>query len=347
MDLQSRSSNLHRVGLVAIGRNEGERLRDCLRSAIAERIQALVYVDSGSTDGSAELARSLGVEVVALDLSRPFTAARARNAGFARLREIDPELDYVQFVDGDMKIVSGWVQAACETLDAHPEIVAVCGWRRELHADQSVYNRICAVEWMSGSAGSIQSFGGDIMIRAAAFADVGGYNQQIIAAEDDELSIRLRREHGQLWRLDHDSTWHDANMHTFAQWWKRAKRCGHAYAQVASLHGAGPERKFIRELRRCLLWGALLPFLALVLAWPTKGWSLLLLLRYPLTFVRTFFRTRKKGFSSSESLAWALSCMVSAFPEATGAIRFFFDRLRNRSSELIEYKTATGFKAQA
>ena len=37
------------VGLVAIGRNEGERLRACLASARGAA-QRLVYVDSGSTD---------------------------------------------------------------------------------------------------------------------------------------------------------------------------------------------------------------------------------------------------------------------------------------------------------
>ena len=43
-----------RVGVVAIGRNEGERLRVCLESARRD-VHALVYVDSGSTDGSVEI----------------------------------------------------------------------------------------------------------------------------------------------------------------------------------------------------------------------------------------------------------------------------------------------------
>lgn len=331
---------MSRVGLVAIGRNEGERLRQCLTSAISERIEPLVYVDSGSTDGSAELARSLGVQVVELDLTRPFTAARARNAGCARLLELDPRLDYIQFVDGDMQIVTGWISAARTTLDSRPEIVAVCGWRRERHPERSIFNRICAVEWQNGTTGAISSFGGDVMIRASAFMAVGGYNPQVIAAEDDELAIRLRRDHGQLWRIDHDSTWHDANMHEFGQWWQRAKRCGYAYAQVSALHGASPERKFVRELRRALLWGAILPVAAIALAWPTYGASLTLFLRYPLTFVRTLRSTRRRGLSWSESLAWSLSCMGAAFPEAIGAVKFFLDRWRCRSGEIIEYKRA-------
>ena len=51
------------VGIVAIGRNEGERLHRCLNSVVGRGL-TLVYVDSGSTDGSIKLARNLGVEGV-------------------------------------------------------------------------------------------------------------------------------------------------------------------------------------------------------------------------------------------------------------------------------------------
>ena len=67
-----------KCGAVVIGRNEAERLRHCLNSLLGGGL-TIVYVDSDSVDGSAALARSLGAEVVQLDLSRPFTAARARN----------------------------------------------------------------------------------------------------------------------------------------------------------------------------------------------------------------------------------------------------------------------------
>lgn len=65
-----------RVGAVVIGRNEGQRLRLCLTSIIGA-VERLVYVDSGSTDGSVALARAMGAEVVELDAAVSFTAARA------------------------------------------------------------------------------------------------------------------------------------------------------------------------------------------------------------------------------------------------------------------------------
>ena len=66
---------MNHLGVVAIGRNEGERLRRCLNSVVG-RGHTVVYVDSGSTDGSTELARELGADVVELDLSLPFTMAQ-------------------------------------------------------------------------------------------------------------------------------------------------------------------------------------------------------------------------------------------------------------------------------
>jgi glycosyltransferase involved in cell wall biosynthesis len=99
------------LGVIAIGRNERERLRRCLNS-IAGLGVTLVYVDSGSTGGSIELARGLGVEVVKLDLSRPFSAAHARIEELERLVNIDSNARFVQFVDGDCEVVGEWLEQA-------------------------------------------------------------------------------------------------------------------------------------------------------------------------------------------------------------------------------------------
>jgi GT2 family glycosyltransferase len=325
------------IGAVVIGRNEGDRLRRCLE-ALQRYTQTIVYVDSGSTDGSVAAARARGVEVVDLDLSIPFTAARARNAGFEALRLRYPQLLYVQFLDGDCEVVPGWFEAAAAALAADADRVAVCGWRNERYPERSPYNQICDVEWHMGPVGEITQFGGDVMLRASALAAVGGYNAAVVAAEDDELSVRLRQAGGHLHRIDHDSTLHDANITQLAQWWQRAKRCGYAYAQVNALHGAPPERKFAREVRRSLLWGAVVPLTALGLALPTQGWSLLVLARYPVAALRTVVATRRQGKPWASSIPWGLSCGVSAFPEAAGIGKFHADRLFHQPAQIIEYK---------
>jgi len=333
---------MSRVGVVTIGRNEGERLIQCLDSLVAQRSQTLpiVYVDSGSTDGSQAAAEARGVDVVALDLSIPFTAARARNAGFDHLRQNYPDLDYIQFFDGDCEVLPGWIAAAAAVMDQHVDVVAVCGWRRERYPERSPYNRICDVEWHMGAIGEITCFGGDVMIRASALASVGGYNPGVVAAEDDELGVRLRQTGGRLVRIDRHSTIHDADIHSVGQWWQRAKRCGYAYAQVSSMHGRSPEYKFVKEVKRSLLWGAIIPLISLILTIPTYGLSLLVFGRYPLTAVKTIQGTKKRGFSWADSIPWGISCALSSFPEAFGVVKFYLTRLSKRQHEIIEYKGA-------
>ena len=134
------------VGFVVIGRNEGQRLMGCLGS-LPFRDDRVVYVDSGSTDGSAENSRCLGVTVVALDMEKPFTAARARNEGVAALLRDHPGLRYIQFVDGDCEVREGWIEAAEALLDSSPSIGVACGRRRERHPETSIYNKLTDMEW--------------------------------------------------------------------------------------------------------------------------------------------------------------------------------------------------------
>ncbi|MGA2496500.1 MAG: glycosyltransferase family A protein [Tepidisphaeraceae bacterium] len=184
------------LGIVIIGRNEGERLGRCLDS-VSGRVDVVVYVDSGSTDGSVELARRFGVEVVELDMSIPFTAARARNEGFARLRKIESELRYVQFVDGDCVMAEGWLEAAESYLVEHPDVAVVCGHLIEGNRCATIYNRLCHLEWQK-TPGEIPAAGGIFMVRATLFTQVGGFDPAVMTAEDDELCLRIRRAGGKM-----------------------------------------------------------------------------------------------------------------------------------------------------
>jgi GT2 family glycosyltransferase len=326
-----------RVGVVVIGRNEGERLVRSLQSVVASG-RPIVYVDSGSSDDSCANARRLGVEVVDLDMSVPFSAARARNAGYRQLIATDPDLSYVQFLDGDMEVLPGWIDAAASEMDRDLAIVAVTGWRHEREVEASIYNRMCDVEWRLGQVGEVTNFGGDVMIRVDALVAVDGYDERVIAGEDDELGVRLRQAGGRIVHIDHDCTTHDAAMHSAGAWWKRAKRCGHAYAQVSAIHGAPPERKWVRQVRRSVLWGAVVPAAAVVLSVPTLGMSLGLFGRYPYVAARVAADTRRRGFSWLHSATWGVSCALSQFPEAVGVAQFHLDRLRGRAPKIIEHK---------
>jgi glycosyltransferase involved in cell wall biosynthesis len=263
------------VGAVVIGRNEGERLRRCLGSLV-DSVRSVVYVDSGSNDGSVEYAKSLGVSVVPLDLSRPFTAARARNAGFERLLELEPGSSFVQFVDGDCEVVSGWIERGVETLTARTDLGVVCGRRRERYPGATIYNRLCDMEWDT-PVGSALACGGDALMRVEAFLRAGGFDPELIAGEEPELCVRIRAKGFGIERLDAEMTLHDADMTRFGQWWQRSVRAGHAFAEGAHLHGAPPERHWRKESRRALFWGGVLPAIATLGVPLSQGRSLMLL----------------------------------------------------------------------
>ena len=323
------------LGIVIIGRNEGERLRRCLQSLVGTGSQ-LVYVDSGSTDGSAELARRFGAEVVELDMRRPFTAAWARNMGWRRLRELRPEVTLVHFFDGDCEVIAGWIDAAVRTLDEQPAIAVVCGRRRERFPDASAFNRQCEIEW-NALGGEIRSCGGDALMRLEALSAVGGYRESLIAGEEPELCVRLRAAGWKIWRLKQDMVWHDAAMTRWSQWWKRSKRAGHAFAEGAFLHGAAPERHYVAEERRALLWGAVLP-LAIVLLGLVHPMGLLLLGLYPLQMLRLALRPQPAALEADAAWSRAFFLVAGRFPEAAGVLLFRWRKLRGRASTLIEYK---------
>ncbi len=324
------------VGAVAIGRNEGERLERCLASLVG-RVASVVYVDSGSTDGSVARARAMGCEVVELDTAVPFTAARARNAGVRRLRELAPELRYVQLVDGDCEVVDRWLERARARLEERGELAVVCGRRRERRPEASIYTRLCDVEWDT-PVGEAKACGGDAMFRLDAFTSVGGFDEALIAGEEPELCVRVRAHGWKIERLDADMTLHDAAMTRFAQWWTRAKRAGHAYAEGAAMHGRTPERHFVRETRRIWMWGAALPAVSLALAVPTLGASLGLLAGYGVSAARAYRAVRRRGRPREDALPYALFVTIGKLPEALGALELHVNRARGRRRGLIEYK---------
>lgn len=322
-----------KIGVVVIGRNEGERLRRCFESVVGDGRQ-VVYVDSGSTDGSVSLAHSMGVETVALDLATPFTAARARNAGFARLRALKVPVIHVQFVDGDCEVAPQWIDRAAQFLEAHPAVAVVCGRRRERFPDESIFNRLCDIEWTM-PFDEIRACGGDALIRVVAFDAVGGYNPSLIAGEEPELCVRLRQAQWKIWCLDAPMTMHDAAILRFGQWWKRTKRAGYAFAEGAALHGEPPERHWVAESRRALAWGLGFPCVILVACLVLGPLALLLLAVYPAQVIRLAFRAPPE-----QPGRWsrAFFLVLGKFPEMLGGLNYFLYRGLNRQPVLIEYK---------
>jgi len=323
---------LRNTGIVIIGQNEGERLRRCIRS-VAGRAAVAVYVDSGSTDGSAWLARSVGCEVVELDPAAPFTAARGRNAGLARLRELHPGLEFVQFIDGDCELHPDWLDRAAREFAARPDVAIVCGHLHERSPDVSIYNRLCELEW-KGSVGEIDWCGGIFMARADAVRAAGAFNASMIGGEEPELCLRLRRAGWQIVRVDAPMAVHDAAMTRLGQWLARAVRAGRAYAASASLHGNAADRGWSRQIASNLTWGLALPLMAAIslaasflLPAAALG-AAVIAAGYAALFARICRYRIRLGDRSAHAALYALFCIISKLPQCWGMWLHWNDQRR-------------------
>lgn len=333
------------VGVVVIGRNEGKRLKRCLQSLV-DQADHIVYVDSGSTDGSASFAASLGVDVIELDMTKPFTMARGRNTGALHLIQTIPHLDFIQFVDGDCEVHKDWMGKAADALVGRPDVMAVCGRRRERHPEVSVYNRLIDMEWNT-AIGEARSCGGDSMMRATEFQRVGGFNETMIAGEEPELCVRLRQAGGVILRIDAEMTLHDAAMDRWSQWWRRAVRGGHAYAEGAAMHGHSQLHHNVAQVRSTLLWGAAVPLLMLgaLLASIWFPWMLItattLVVLSVVQWMRIGRGCRKRGFSPGDARLYATFVLLGKPAGAIGVATYWLNRSRGKRSGLIEYKRTT------
>ncbi|MFY0597536.1 MAG: glycosyltransferase family 2 protein [Cognatishimia sp.] len=317
------------IAIVAIGRNEGERLRACLTSLQGLRV---VYVDSGSRDGSVALAKSMGAEVVELSTDRPFTAARARREGFEHLMQNQcPAI--VQFIDGDCALDAAWIDQGLAALESDPKVGIVTGWRREIHPDASVYNDLCHHEW-NRPAGDILTCGGDMMVRCEVIEKSGSFDDRVIAAEDDEFCVRVRKSGWKILRIPQEMTRHDAAMLTFGQWWQRAVRSGHGFAQVGHMHPP----YFAREQKRVLIYGIAIPLLMILGLFTWIGLTLLGLSAYGFNYMRTRQGLKGEGLTLSRSARLARYITLSKLPNALGLIEFHRRRLLGRTMQIIEYK---------
>ena len=310
-----------------------ERLKRCLRS-VSRSGATVVYVDSGSTDGSVEWTRALGVHVVELDMRSPFTAARARNAGYRRLRAQVGSVRYVQFVDGDCELDARWLEAAAAFLDERRDVGVVSGRLRERYPGLSVYNLLCDIEW-DAPIGEAKFCGGVAMMRCEALDAVGGFREDLVAGEEPELCVRLRAAGWKIWRIEEDMAVHDAAMTRFGQWWKRTMRGGFAFAQGMALHGAPPERLGVRPSLRIWLWAFGIPVGVLVLACLRTPCFFLLLLAYPVQIFRLALRGSR---SPRENVVHAAFLVLAKFPEMLGQFKFAIRWLRGKPSGLFEYK---------
>jgi glycosyltransferase involved in cell wall biosynthesis len=327
------------LSVVMIGRNEGERLRRCLESVFAMQRGSwaldVLYVDSGSSDGSLALAESLGARTIALHPKRP-TAALGRNAGW---RAASSEL--ILFLDGDTVLAKNFFLASLAELH-EPRVAVVWGHRRELHPERSVYNRVLDLDWIY-APGLAPFCGGDALFRRDVLVETGGFDETLIAGEEPELCRRILAAGHLILHSDTPMTGHDLAITSFRQYWQRATRAGHAFAEVAQRFEKDPEPFWSKEVRRnrvrataLLTLGFATVLMAAILksAWPLlTGLSL-----FGLIIVRTAWKARWKSRNKTTLLLYAVHSHLQQLPIAWGQMQFALNRRRGVAARLVEYK---------
>ena len=317
------SENFPAINVIIIGINVQRYLADCIASIRAadypQELLTITFVDGGSSDSSVAISRETGVRIIELNDQYP-TPGRGRNAGL-----FAATAPFVQFMDADTLLDKDWLKTALERFDE--KIVAVCGKRRERWPDKNNYHIIASVEWHY-EQGPCRYFGGDFLARREPLVAGGGFDDLLIAGEEPDFSARLRRAGWIIWRIAAPMTMHDLNMTTFAQYWKRAYRSGHAYAEVGLRHLNTPERLWARELLRVSVT-ALLPFLllliGLLLQRPLSGFILALTVAVkPLLRIPRLMRLYQ--ITLYTALLYSLHAAFVVYPQFVGVLRYLRTR---------------------
>jgi glycosyltransferase involved in cell wall biosynthesis len=323
------------LSVVIIGRNEGERLERCILTAQAIEgwtPKEILYVDSGSTDGSPDLAAQLGATVLPLPPGA-FTAARARNLGW---RHASGSL--ILFLDGDTILNSEFPLAALTELQKDAANAAAWGHRREVCPCLSIYVRVLDLDWVY-APGETLFFGGDVLVRRSSLEAVNGFDETLIAGEEPEMCRRMRNAGWRIQHIDKPMTLHDLAITRFSQYWRRAQRAGYAFAAVSTRFRSTSDPFWAEDARRNRVRGlfwllapvfALAASVALLSLWPFTIWLLLLLA----VAARTAVQNRWKGAPSSTLLLYGFHSHLQQIPIFLGQLQFLF----NRNKALMEYK---------
>lgn len=175
------------ISVIVIGKNEGARLQACLASvtqALALLAHEIIYVDSGSADGSLSAAKACGARCYLLG-AKDTTAGLGRLTGTKEARG-----EYLLFLDGDMQLQPRFVQKAMLAMAAK-------GYDGASGIREDVYEKNGEIigrnkNYFHCHAERIcPEFGGAIFLKADALQKAGGWSADTIACEEAELHARL------------------------------------------------------------------------------------------------------------------------------------------------------------
>ena len=331
-----RSGLVNLIGVVVIGRNEGDRLKRCLNS-LKEKYPkvAAVYVDSLSGDNSLQTAKSMGYDSISIGNEVAPSAALGRNTGAQYLINKYPQLELIQFLDGDSEICENWLETSGNFLAVNQDIGIVSGVKSESDRNDSFFGQLNGVEWDSAS-GLTEAVPGDMMVRVSTFQLLGGFDNEIIAAEDDDLCLRAKKNGDLTYKLNAAMSIHYGGLTTIGQWLRRAIRTGYAYANLFHINNGG---YFQKSLLSAIFWGACFPFVFLTFLAAQNFWlAVFCIAIYSTMIVKIASQPRIRKLSMPHAITYGFLTMISKTAEAIGAGKYLSNLLLSSERKIIEYK---------
>ncbi|MGZ5269766.1 MAG: glycosyltransferase, partial [Ramlibacter sp.] len=236
--------------------------------------------------------------------------------------------EYVYIMDGDMKMVPGFLEQALTFLAQHPEIAGVGGRVVELNNESLEYRERSERERRSEAhraPGQVDRLDGGGLYRRRAIEEAGYFSDRNLHSyEEFDLAVRLRALGWKLWRLPADAVTHYGHdtppYQLLARRWKSRYACG--LGELARGALGQPQMKLVlRGVRELRLYVGVLAWwlvLATVPFWPLPAADriALLLLLAAAPFALMAWRKR--------SLARALYSVTSWCVQAGGLVRGFF-----------------------
>lgn len=314
------------TGVVIIGKNEGERLSASLLSVLAYQ-PYVVYVDSGSRDHSVALANEMGVSVLALDDSAPYTPARGRNEGATYLEKKYAQLKYVQFLDGDCELAVGWIESVLEVIKENSRLGIVVGSRGEKDRNYSVFTRLLDIEWRriwEPTCGMVKKTGGDIFVCIAAFNTVGKFHAEILGGEEPELCTRLAWAGWSIYKIDTPMSVHNGSHSGVLDRIRRHLRFGWAVSEITTLYRGTSVDLYRMENKRVWLFGVVLPAVGIMLCLQSCIVAIaFVLFGYLVKGVGTYREVKARGVSIQDAKLFAVDNCLGLFFQGIGKCLYY------------------------
>jgi len=204
------STASHKIDVIVPAYNGGQVIRKALESALAQDVPLrIIVVDDGSTDDSADIARSYGARVTVLTKANG-GVSRARNTGLA-----EAQAPYVALLDQDDVWQPRKLARQLELIEAHPHVGIVFTDMRVLKPDgtivedgflattepyaaldrQNLGNQAYLLPETLGQAVMRFNFisPSTTLVRRAAIQEIGGFDESLSLCDDAECWMRLLR----------------------------------------------------------------------------------------------------------------------------------------------------------